>query len=92
MKREEALNSFYCLEAGTDGIELVNEIYKSLDKQKCPNCRYANLDSSRYLAIHKCSMGVSAIDYDFGCSYWKTKEPISGALKIKGDNYDINKM
>lgn len=69
MKREEALNSFYCIEASTDGVELVNEIYDSLDKQKCQNCRYANLDSSRYLAIHKCSMGVSAIDYDFGCSY-----------------------
>ena len=92
MKREEALNIFYCIEAGTDGVELVNEIYNSLDKQKCPNCRYANLDKARYLAIHKCSMGVSAIDYDFGCTYWKTKETISGALKIKGDNYDINKM
>ena len=88
MKREEALNSFYCLEAGTDGVELVNEIYNSLDKQKCPNCRYANLDSARYVAIHKCSMGVSAIDYDFGCTYWKTKDTISGALKIKGDNYE----
>ena len=92
MKREEALNSFYCIEAGTDGVELVNEIYNSLDKQKCPNCRYANLDSSRYLTVHKCSMGVSAIDYDFGCIYWKPNDSASGALKIKGDNYDINKM
>ena len=74
MTREEALNSFYCLEAGTDGVELVNEIYNSLDKQKCPNCRYANLDSARYFTVHKCSMGVSAIDYDFGCTYWKAKE------------------
>ena len=74
MTREEALNSFYCLEAGTDGVELVNEIYYSLDKQKCPNCRYANLDSSRYLPVHKCSIGVSAIDYDFGCTYWKSKD------------------
>ena len=75
MTQEEALNSFYCIEAGTDGIELVNEIYNSLDKQKCPNCRYANLDRARYLAIHKCSMGVKNIDYDFGCSFWKAKEP-----------------
>lgn len=92
MKREEALNSFYCIEAGTDGVELVNEIYNSLDKQKCPNCRYANLDKARYLTVHKCSMGVSAIDYDFGCIYWKPNDSASGALKIKGDNYDINKM
>ena len=74
MTREEALNSFYCIEAGTDGIELVNEIYNSLDKQKCRNCRYANLDSSRHLTVHKCAMGVSAIDYDFGCSFWKPKD------------------
>lgn len=74
MKREEALNSFYCIEAGIDGVELVNEIYDSLDKQKCPNCRYSNIDKARYLAIHKCSIGVSAIDYDFGCNYWKTKD------------------
>ena len=86
MKREEALNSFYCIEACTDGVELVN--YDSLDKQKCPNCRYANLDSSRYLQVHKCSMGVSAIDYDFGCQYWKPKDSNTGALKIKGDNYE----
>ena len=75
MTREEAFNSFYCIEAGTDGVELINEIYNSLNKQKCPNCRYANLDSARYLPVHKCSIGVSAIDYDFGCTYWKTKEP-----------------
>ena len=52
----------------------IDAIYNSLDKQKCPNCRYANLDSSRYLTVHKCSMGVSAIDYDFGCTYWKAKD------------------
>ena len=74
MTREEALNSFYCIEAGTDGVELVNEIYKSLKKQKCKNWRYANLDIYRYLPVHKCSMGVSAIDYNFGCTYWKTKD------------------
>ena len=75
MTREEALNSFYCIEAGTDGVELINEIYDSLDKQKCPTCKYANLDSSRYLTVHKCSIGISAIDYDFGCTYWKAKDP-----------------
>ncbi len=36
--------------------------------------RYLALSRLAYLAIHKCSMGVSAIDYDFGCTYWKSKD------------------
>ena len=40
MTRDEALNSFYCIEAGQDGIELVNQIYDELEKQNCKNCFY----------------------------------------------------
>ncbi len=76
MTREETKqNLHYGLQFGTLKPQVfIDSIFDYFENKKCPNCRYANLDSARYLAIHKCSMGVSAIDYDFGCTYWKSKD------------------
>ena len=40
MTRKEAINSFYCIEAGSDGVELVNEIYDDFESRTCQNCKH----------------------------------------------------
>ena len=76
MTRQEAKqNLHYGLQLGILKPQVfVDSIFNYFENKKCPNCRYANLDKARYLAIHKCSMGVQNIDYDFGCTYWKPKD------------------
>ena len=56
--------------------EYVNEAIKELEdlqNRKCSNCKYATLDSARYLPIHKCLMGCNKVNYDFSCSEWESK-------------------
>ena len=44
-----------------------------LQNKKCSNCKYATLDSARYLPIHKCLIGCNKVSYDFSCSEWESK-------------------
>lgn len=56
--------------------EYVNNAIKELEElqnRKCNNCKYATLDSARYLPIHKCLMGCNKVNYDFSCSEWEQK-------------------
>ena len=52
--------------------EAIEEL-EDLLKRSCSNCKYATLDSSRYLPVHKCSIGCNGIDYDFCCNRWNKK-------------------
>ena len=42
MNREQALDSYYCIKAGSDGVALVNDIYDKLDSQTCSNCLFGH--------------------------------------------------
>lgn len=64
MTREEALNSFYCIEAGQDGIELVNQIYDEFENKdnttfkdftftNCNDCKN-KIDNKFTLICNKC--------------------------------------
>lgn len=68
----------YCLSINNDKsiIAQYDEAIKELEElqnRKCSNCKYATLDSARYLSIHKCLMGCNKVNYDFSCSEWKQK-------------------
>lgn len=52
--------------------EAIKEL-EDLQNRKCSNCKYATLDSARYLPIHKCLMGCNKVNYDFSCSEWGQK-------------------
>ena len=63
-------------ELGMPSLIKINEAIKELEElqnRKCNNCKYATLDSVRYLPIHKCLMGCNKVNYDFSCSEWKKK-------------------
>lgn len=62
-------------EMGCEAIN-INEAIEELEeiqKRSCKNCKYATLDSARYLPIHKCLMGCNKVNYDFSCSEWGQK-------------------
>ena len=63
-------------ELGMPSLNKINEAIKELEElqnRKCSNCKYATLDSARYLPIHKCLMGCNKVSYDFSCSEWEKK-------------------
>ena len=35
---------------------------------KCDNCKFAGLDTARYLPVHKCLWNINAVNYGFGCN------------------------
>ena len=54
--------------------EYVNEAIKELEElqnRTCKNCKYATLDSARYLPVHKCLVGCNGVDYEFYCNKWE---------------------
>ncbi|QNM87321.1 hypothetical protein [Aliarcobacter cryaerophilus] len=76
----KALDYLYRMKEANEemGYEAVNineaiEELEELQNRSCKNCKYATLDSSRYLPIHKCSTGCNGIDYDFCCNRWESK-------------------
>ena len=61
---------------GMPSLSKINEAIKELEdlqNRKCSNCKYATLDSARYLPIHKFLMGCNKVNYDFSCSEWESK-------------------
>lgn len=46
---------------------------QELKSRSCVTCKYATLDSARYLPVHKCLVGCSGVDYDFYCNKWSAK-------------------
>lgn len=62
--------------SNTSGSELeyvLSEIKKEKMKT-CISCKYGHLDLSRYLSVHKCTLGCNSIDFDFCCNRHKYKE------------------
>ena len=53
-------------------IEAIKEL-EDLQNRKCSNCKYATLDSARYLPVHKCLVGCNGVNYDFYCNKWEQK-------------------
>lgn len=54
----------------------INEAIKELEalnNRKCSNCKYATLDSARYLPVHKCFFKINGVDYEFYCNKWESK-------------------
>lgn len=69
MTRAEAHSSFYCIEAGTDGIELVNEIYDDFKSRTCENCK--QLEAFDYCpALENCIAEPQV----FGCNKFEPGE------------------
>lgn len=79
MKALELLKDYKNIDFGCNVDDLHTEIdeaikeLEDLQNRKCSNCKYATLDSARYLPIHKCLMGCNKVNYDFSCSEWKQK-------------------
>ena len=56
--------------------EYIKEAIKELEdlqNRSCKNCKYATLDSARYLPNHKCLIGCNGVNYDFCCNKWSAK-------------------
>ena len=53
-------------------IEAIEEL-EELQNRTCINCKYATLDSARYLPVHKCLVGCNGVNYDFYCNKWEQK-------------------
>ena len=63
-------------EIGMPSLNKINEAIKELEQlqnRSCKNCKYATLDSARYLPVHKCLVGCNGVDYDFYCNKWEAK-------------------
>ena len=63
-------------EMGMPSLIKINEAIKELEEiqnRKCSNCKYATLDSARYLPIHKCFLNINGVDYNFYCNKWESK-------------------
>ena len=86
MTREEAKKSFYCLEAGTDGISLVDEIYDEFESRTCESC--INYDDGRRKEVFfsfkpRCKESIGAglgtiedgwLPKDFCCNRYEPKD------------------
>lgn len=72
----EAFNSGV-KQANSRAKKLAKKVFDELHYSKiktCSSCRYAKLDTKRYLASHICLLGVNAIDFDFCCSKYSSDE------------------
>lgn len=77
MKALDYLYAMKCAneQMGQEPISIYEAIVEleELQNRKCNNCKYATLDSARYLPIHKCLMGCNKVNYNFSCSEWEQK-------------------